>query len=737
MAIKPINHYSLTTNPSVYDEEAMTALELASRTAGKMNETVRAFNELEESTGERLDAQDQRIPVEIAAKVDEHIEGGQFDAQIAEYAGNVNARLDNLIAQTPNAPTTMDAEIIDVRVAPTNDTYANAGEAVRESLKTALNAHQGVVKFSQATINTPDASVIPCSTRVVSSLLAADNVIMIAPSDGYKIKVFWYDEKLEMVANEGFATAPVYGSDHAFPYLRFIVAKEDDSEITVGGLTGEEYRLITEKELLKNGYVKISNLPAGQGTVNSNGVVEHRTNRVYSPMMKADFAVILPEKNHLIMSFYYDAEFKLISKMDDFSHNPVFADQIPESAVYVRIATRTIGSGDLSHADGCHFTIYTKDADVLKRCEAQAPAFVHEMMNIAYSEIGMGKINTAPHFRAAAHLGFNALKGDVEITDDNGLIMCHDAGFTMKDGYITDYNPDDCILFKDTRFEDLLELQYEETIDGLNYYTFCTFEDYLRICVETGKIAYITLRQTKIPELVEGVFELLKKYNMTDRCIINSYTYETLQTVRAYSATVPVSQVLQYQSAITKNDVERVLALGNSIATLFYYPDATGYQAADVWEASADVIQYAHDRGLILHNAQVKTMDAYLTNVRNGIKGMHITKKLCPYQREKITLAFNVESGSVSCNDERFNVNTVVFSNRVGIGKIAFKGTTARYSDAFPPYYFENLPYELSVKCSANPDATIRYVSVNKRIEFTIGTTLTKIDGTYYVTIEV
>ena len=40
MAINPINHYSLTNPASIYDEEALTALELAARTAGKVNEVI-------------------------------------------------------------------------------------------------------------------------------------------------------------------------------------------------------------------------------------------------------------------------------------------------------------------------------------------------------------------------------------------------------------------------------------------------------------------------------------------------------------------------------------------------------------------------------------------------------------------------------------------------------------------------------------------------------------------------
>jgi hypothetical protein len=61
MSVKPIHHYSMENPASVYDEEALTALELAARTAGKVNECSQAFNKLETETTEHLAKQDQDI----------------------------------------------------------------------------------------------------------------------------------------------------------------------------------------------------------------------------------------------------------------------------------------------------------------------------------------------------------------------------------------------------------------------------------------------------------------------------------------------------------------------------------------------------------------------------------------------------------------------------------------------------------------------------------------------------
>lgn len=142
MAIKPLNdHYSFTGSPSIHDEEAMTALELAGRTAQKVNEAVKAFNEHEEKTVEHLTKQDAAIekmndvtmPGKVAEEVDRHIESGDFDEAIDKYAGGLEARVDNLIGNIAPGSTAsaMDAEIIDGRVNVNGIAYRSLGEALR------------------------------------------------------------------------------------------------------------------------------------------------------------------------------------------------------------------------------------------------------------------------------------------------------------------------------------------------------------------------------------------------------------------------------------------------------------------------------------------------------------------------------------------------------------------------------------------------------------------------------
>lgn len=184
MALNPLNHHYAMENPaSVYDEEAMTALELAGRTTAKVNETVRAFNELESQTNEHLENQDKTIaqrmqaqdnaiakmnnetmPTKVKTEFQKNLDNGTFEGMVDTYAGNLEARVDNLLGAVPEGGTSMDAEVIDARTDHHGKTWANAGQAIRENIGRLENnqVNAGAVVYTEATtktINSPDVTI--------------------------------------------------------------------------------------------------------------------------------------------------------------------------------------------------------------------------------------------------------------------------------------------------------------------------------------------------------------------------------------------------------------------------------------------------------------------------------------------------------------------------------------------------------------------------------------------------
>ena len=135
MISKMNEHYSMTNPASVYDEEALTSLELAGRTTAKLNECVERVNAQDDDIKNQKEVV---IPATITAEVQKYIDEGQFDKAIDLYAGELEARLNNLLNSTPEGSTTMDTEVIDARLGQDGTNYQNLGTAIRSQFLKAM-----------------------------------------------------------------------------------------------------------------------------------------------------------------------------------------------------------------------------------------------------------------------------------------------------------------------------------------------------------------------------------------------------------------------------------------------------------------------------------------------------------------------------------------------------------------------------------------------------------------------
>lgn len=130
MSVKPIcPHYSFESPGTIFDEEAMTALELAARTARKVNECVEEVN---------------HIPAKVAQDVNTHIVAGDFDRQIDKYSNefgtNVTRRIDNILASGEQP-----SEVVDMRYQFDGKTAGSAGTAMREQFKVLHRLENGAI----------------------------------------------------------------------------------------------------------------------------------------------------------------------------------------------------------------------------------------------------------------------------------------------------------------------------------------------------------------------------------------------------------------------------------------------------------------------------------------------------------------------------------------------------------------------------------------------------------------
>lgn len=222
---------------------------------------------------------------------------------------------------------------------------------------------------------------------------------------------------------------------------------------------------------------------------------------------------------------------------------------------------------------------YDMDENVLRIRRAVQIPFTG-FCQISYSQVwAYAPINTVPTYETAGFLGYDAIKGDVRISADGVLIMCHDDGYTFDDlGKITTYSATNRTLIRNMQSADILAL--EHAVYNMRVHP-CTIDDYLRVCAKWNKIPFVTLRDEYIDEIAPLVLSALKRWNLHHKAIINSFTLETLITVRKIDRYVWVNQVMQ--RALVDNDINNAKDL---------YPCMLSPYKGD---AAIDVLQTEYD----------------------------------------------------------------------------------------------------------------------------------------------
>ena len=81
-------HYSFCCSASVYDEEAMTALELAGRTTHKVNECVDKINDIDNRNEQAIDYMKDNIVTTTEKVVSEKVRDGEIIVDMEYNADN-------------------------------------------------------------------------------------------------------------------------------------------------------------------------------------------------------------------------------------------------------------------------------------------------------------------------------------------------------------------------------------------------------------------------------------------------------------------------------------------------------------------------------------------------------------------------------------------------------------------------------------------------------------------------
>lgn len=256
----------------------------------------------------------------------------------------------------------------------------------------------------------------------------------------------------------------------------------------------------------------------------------------------------------------------------------------------------------------------------------------NRFLNISYSKLADIPVpfNTHELYEAACGADFDAIKGDVTPSCDARLIMCHDPYFEIdENGRV--FEPGSTgvrrVMINELSGEQCMSLEYssESYRDYLGYYAHVTdLEDLIRLCSSKDKIPYITVRDKEISSCVDEIYRLVVKYDMIDKCIINSFTKETLEAMRKKDPLIQLSLVWGPNKALTKDVVDFALSLGNCVICIFWFKE---YQlSGQLYEASREAYEYGQEKGVVFHLAPSDDKESYNWAKNHGFKGAQCSK---------------------------------------------------------------------------------------------------------------
>lgn len=369
----------------------------------------------------------------------------------------------------------------------------------------------------------------------------------------------------------------------------------------------------------------------------------------------------------------------------------------------------------------------------IDKLETSIDKYVGKVLNIAYSYIYLAPPNTLEHFITACILGFDAIKCDLQLTSDNKLICCHDAGFTLdSNNKIIDYDSSNNTLINTLTEAQCLALKYAQAPYDMGHEASpATLDGFLEACKQYNKIPFITIRDANV---IEALFASLDKYNMRGAAIINCLnSISTLQVVRNTDSSIYLNHVLTKDTILTNEIVDQCVALKRCSISLF---TANGDSGNSAYTSSANAIAYAKSLGILIQDAQVQNMDKYLSRVRDGIDGLQLIRAFLPYEDLQFSFKIVKSGNSFSINGifkwtTPYTATITSSNSEITISDIYLNGSTRTFADGIMPLWLNIMPYNLIVKSESGQNANITW---SNNAFHLVADDIT-IDDTYIITV--
>ena len=363
--------------------------------------------------------------------------------------------------------------------------------------------------------------------------------------------------------------------------------------------------------------------------------------------------------------------------------------------------------------------------------------FQNEFLRIAYSAIWVDKINTAVHWLFASDMGFNVLKGDVEITSDGELIMCHDPGFTFdENGRIVNYDANNNTKIVEMTYAECRSKFYADNPQRYGgYCPVADVDDFIRICKDKGKICFLTIRATNTASVVAKALEKIKYYGMESRTILNAVQASIIDVIRENHDAdgIAVNFVAPEGQAITTAQVDKCVAWGNAFLSIW----ADG--VTSVIDNSAMAIAYAKQKNVPLLAAVSGDVSFWNYLIKKGVMGYQITKPNFDVEPKSQRFAVKMTSGTPTFENlfasNRFTATVSVSGLRIYVSDVCITDSyLTDVIDGIQPIKMNMLNPDIKCVDTNGNSYTCVWSTAHNRFEITIPDTN---DRTYRVLVTV
>lgn len=334
-------------------------------------------------------------------------------------------------------------------------------------------------------------------------------------------------------------------------------------------------------------------------------------------------------------------------------------------------------------------------------------------LHISYSRIGSyAPANTKSAFETAGLLGFDAIKGDIQISADNVLIMCHDAGYSFDDnGKIAiNYDANTGTKIRDMQSADILSK--EHSLFNMGEHP-CTVDDYLYICAKWGKIPFVTIRDDDMDLVAPLLVSALKRWNLAHKAIVNSFNTASLQAVRNIDSDIWLNIVMG--RSLTSADVASAESLCPcTLSPYFGSTKATVEELQALYDTMANIVAECRNKGIPVLSAGVYNRAQYDFMLEH-YNGSQINCVIDYVPKKRYFIFIQRDGGAW---------NFALYNNSFEQSGTITEVDGALYvkADEIVPTWFVYLDPTVTVKCTT--DATAKLSAV-----YNSGTTALKVTG--------